>query len=154
MGVGMRRQSGMGAQGGIGNIFRGSYFQEGGNAPNHLQAGAGLSSILSKVFKTLMPIAKKGLGALSTFLKSDTGQNLKKEAINTALRAGADVLEGKSPKEGLQDSLENVKSEIALGLRKKATSNRKPKKVVAKKRKLKKNISGKAVKRKKFDLFS
>ena len=75
-----------------------------------LQLGRGIGSLFASITRSLLPMGKKILTSNTTkALAKSVGKTLKEAAVDTAI----DVLEGKSPKEAAQRSLERTKRKIA-----------------------------------------
>lgn len=72
----------------------------------HVQRGHGLGNFFSGLFKTIVPIA-------SSFLRSNTGQTLKKIALSTAVDAAKDIISGKNVKDTAKTNLAKAKSQIS-----------------------------------------
>ena len=91
------------------NIYKGVY----------LQRGSGVGSVLSLIFRSLVPWIKKGATAL---VRSKSVRKLAKSAGTTAAKSAAslarDVISGTSSKAGAKQNLQNAKRGLQMALSK------------------------------------
>lgn len=89
--------------------------------PN-FQKGSGLFSLLSKGFKMLAPVLKRGASVVKKVVTSkpmkNIGKNLSDSAVNLAGDALIDVIEGKNPSENFNSNLQKARKNISTTLRK------------------------------------
>lgn len=131
-----------------------------GPRKRYTQHGRGIGSILSSVFKKILPFVKTILGIGKKAASSKTGQSLirsaKNEAIKSSLQVADDALKGQNIGESLKRNAKSAGSNIATSALKEAQSfiDNSPRK---KKKKRKKSLlvsKNNSNKRKKKDIFS
>ena len=90
-----------------------------------IQQGAGLGSIFSGLFRTLVPVAKRAVRTVGRFVKSDgvksAGKYLGKQATRAAVDTALEALEGKPVGKAAKARLKNATKNI-LQAAKKATN--------------------------------
>ena len=81
-----------------------------------IQQGAGLGSIFSGLFRTLMPVAKTAVKTVGKIAKSDgvrsAGRYLKKEATRAAIDTALEALNGKQVGVAAKKRLKNATKNI------------------------------------------
>lgn len=85
------------------------------------QYGDGLFSLISRGFKMLSPVIKKGISIGKRVATSSPIKNVAKQvadsAIATAVDAVSDVIEGEDPKEKFSSNISNARKNIADTIR-------------------------------------
>lgn len=88
--------------------------------PN-FQRGHGLFSMLTKGFKMLTPLLKKGVSVVKKVATSDPvkriGKDLSKSALNIAGEALTDAVEGNNPAENFSSNLQKARKDISKTLK-------------------------------------
>ena len=83
-----------------------------------LQEGSGLGSFFSGLLKKILPLAKRGIGAV---LKNKTVQKVGKDLFHQGIQAStdavADIIQGEDPSIKAKAKLASAKSQIADTLR-------------------------------------
>lgn len=106
------------------------------------QAGRGIGSLFSGLFRGLKPLVSMGLKGAKKILNSDIAKQVGSTALDigksTLKNVVADVIEGTDPNQSLNKGLESAKSTIASQIRgsgrKKRKRHCKPHKIVSSKR--------------------
>lgn len=107
------------------------------------QAGRGIGSLFSGLFRGLKPLVSMGLKGAKKILTSDIAKQVGSTALDigksTLKNVVADVIEGTDPNQSLNKGLESAKSTIASQIRGSGKKRRrkrqcKPHKVVSSKR--------------------
>ena len=91
------------------NIHRGPF----------IQRGRGLGSLLSSLFKSVIPVASRvGKKIISSPITSNALKATKDAAIEGGLQIAVDALKGKSMEETMQHQLESAKKKVSKALEK------------------------------------
>jgi len=112
--------------GGVLTRGRGDVFRTMGSG--HMMRGAGLGSVFSTIFSSVLPIAKamfrKVGGVAKTISKSSLGQGIKRDLQESATKAGlgivGDTLAGKNVLESAKQNLKGAASEVGKKAKKRA----------------------------------
>ena len=87
-----------------------------------IQQGAGLGSIFSGLFRTLVPVAKRAVKTVGRFVKSDgvksAGKYLGKQATQAAVDTALEALEGRPVGKAAKTRLKNATKNILLAAKK------------------------------------
>ena len=95
-----------------------------------IQQGAGLGSIFSRLFRTLVPVAKRAVKTVGRIVKSDkvksVGKYLGKQATQAAVDTALEALEGRPVGKAAKTRLKNATKNILLAAKKAATDDTSP----------------------------
>lgn len=86
-----------------------------------IQRGRGIGSVFAGLFRSFIPIAKKGIEIGKKIINSSIVKNIASTALDSgkkaAVNVAADFLEGKNYKKTAQEELEEAKNKIASTIR-------------------------------------
>lgn len=85
------------------------------------QAGRGIGSLFAGLFRSLRPLASMGLKAVKNLVTSDVAKQIGSTALDigtsTLKNIAADIIEGKDPKQSLNQGLEEAQTSISSKIR-------------------------------------